>query len=225
MDKNSLNNKVQKSEEVIKKAFIKYGDKLAVAWTGGKDSTVLLHIIKTCFNGKVPFPVMFNDSTMEFEEVYDFIEKITKEWKLKLIVIEHLKKDLKEFYKILDIPRKEKFSRQMKINAINYAVKKYKLKGFLVAIRWDEHESRSKEKYFSSREDHIRVHPVLHFKENDIWNYIRCFKIPYVSLYGKYRSLGEKPFTKPSVKGMGERSGRETSKESTMQQLRNLGYW
>lgn len=222
----NLQNKINKSQAIIKQAYDQFKDRIAIAWTGGKDSTVLMHLVRSSFKNKIPFPVMFNDSTMEFEEVYDFIEKITSDWKINLTVVKHLQKDLKQFYSTPSIQKKMLLSRQMKINAINYALKKYKYAGFLVAIRKDEHSSRSKEKHFSPRKEHMRIHPVLHFTEKDIWNYIRKFKVPYVNLYDKgYRSLGEKPFTKPSVVGKGERSGRETRKEVLMKQLRDLGYW
>jgi len=38
-------------------------------------------------------------------------------------------------------------------------------------VRWDEHESRSSEDFFSPREDpdHARVHPILMINEGDVW--------------------------------------------------------
>jgi phosphoadenosine phosphosulfate reductase len=222
-----LKKKVEKSIKTIKDSLKKYpADKIAIAWTGGKDSTVLLHLIKLAFNGKVPFKVIFNDSTMEFDEIYKFIEKIEKDWNLNLITIKHSKKELREFEDTKDRERQKELSRLMKITAINSVVKKYKLKAFIAGIRWDEHESRSKEKYFSKRKDHDRIHPILHFTEKDIWDYIHHFGVPYVNLYSKgYRSLGEKPFTKKAEEGGGERSGREREKEKLMENLRKLGYW
>jgi phosphoadenosine phosphosulfate reductase len=221
-----LNKKVSKSIDVIKKASKMFPhDKTVVAWTGGKDSTVLLHLIRTAFKGRVPFPVMFNDSTMEFDEIIDFIKRLSKEWKINLIVVPHLKEDLEKF-KTAQSKMKLELSRIMKINVINDFVKRNKVKAFISGIRWDEHESRSKEKYFSKRADHTRVHPLLHFTEDDIWNYIKTYKVPYVNLYDKgYRSLGEKPFTKRAKPGEGERSGREKTKEHLMEKLRSLGYW
>jgi len=221
-----LTKKVIQAQEIIKKAFDEYDKNLVVAWTGGKDSTVVLHLVKSCFNNKVPFRVMFNDSTMEFEEVYDFIEQLTNEWQLQLLVVEHLKRDLKKFYSTQDLRQKKELLSVMKINAINYALKKYGLKTLLVGIRWDEHIARSKEEYFSPRQNHTRIHPILHFTEKDIWEYIKKRNVPYLSLYDKgYRSLGERPFTKLPEKGKGERSGREKDKERIMEKLRKLGYW
>lgn len=223
----TLEDKIRKSIEVIKKAYEEFPhDKTVVAWTGGKDSTVLLHLIRTAFDGRVPFPVMFNDSKMEFSEIYDFIKRIAREWDLNLIIVPHLERDFKKFRKAKTPEERLELSRIMKINVINDFVKRNKIKAFIAGIRWDEHESRSRETYFSKRENHARVHPLLHFTEKDIWGYIQKFKVPYVNLYNKgYRSLGEKPFTKRAKPGEGERSGREQTKEHLMEKLRSMGYW
>lgn len=243
--KNNLTEKIQKSKEVILTALKKFKpSQIAIAWTGGKDSTVLLHLVKQTFNDKVPFKVFFNDSIIEFPEIYDFVKKIKKDWNLDLIWQKHLPEDLKAYEEInkqLSHPElvsgsynlqslKEEameIMRIAKINAINFAISKYKLNAFMSAIRWDEHKARSKETYFSKRSTHERIHPILHFTINDIWDYIKTFKVPYSSLYDKgYKSLGEAPFTKP-VKDPNapERSGREATKEKTMERLRKLGYW
>ncbi len=197
---------------------------------GGKDSTVLLHLVKETFNGKIPFKIFFNDSTIEFKEIYDFVKKLTKDWHLHLIWQKHLPEDLKAYQSAVKENNKDmamEIMRIAKINAINFALSKYKIKAFMSAIRWDEHEARSKETYFSKRSNHERIHPILHFTIDDIWVYIKTFKVPYVSLYDKgYKSLGEAPFTKKVLdKNAPERAGREATKEKTMERLRKLGYW
>lgn len=221
-----LSKKIDKAKKIITKAYDNYGNDLVIAWTGGKDSTILLNLIRTCFNNEVPFRVVFNDSSMEFEEVYDFIERLTNKWHLDLLVVDHLKSDLRKFYSTYDVEEKKKLISIMKINSVNYAVRKYRIKALLAGIRWEEHVARSKEKYFSPRPSHMRIHPILHFTEKDIWEYTKKFNVPYLSLYDKgYRSLGEKPFTKPVVGKKDERAGREKNKEMIMGKLRKLGYW
>ncbi|MFZ6035506.1 MAG: phosphoadenosine phosphosulfate reductase family protein [Patescibacteria group bacterium] len=222
-----LEKKITEAKTIIKKAYGLYEPReITLTFTGGKDSTVLLHLIRNVFDGKIPSPVMFNDSTMEFEEIYRFINRIKKRWKLTLRTVKHSRESLKKFSTLKNDSDKKKLSWLMKIEAMNNYISKYHPKAFIAGIRLDEHEARANEKFFSKRKNHTRVHPLLNFTEKDIWAYIRKYKVPYVSLYDKgYRSLGEKNFTKKSVPGKGERSGRENSKEQTMEKLRNMGYW
>jgi phosphoadenosine phosphosulfate reductase len=223
-----LKEKVQKSKEIILEATNEFKPKgIAIAWTGGKDSTVILNLVKNTFDGKIPFRVMFNDSTLEFPEVYEFIKKLKKDLDIDLLWIKHLPEDLKAYESSNDEEEKMEIMRIAKINAINFAISKYKIKAFMAGIRWDEQEARSQENYFSPRSTHMRVHPILHFTLDDIWEYTRLYKVPYVNLYDKgYKSLGEAPFTKPvSNPNASERAGREATKEKTMRRLRKLGYW
>ena len=93
---------------------------------------------------------------------------------------------------------------------------------------------------------HMRVHPLLHWVELDVWEYVKQEGIPinpmYFAKYGKrYRSLGCEPCTFPiesnaatiddiveelKMTKVAERAGRAQDKESafTMQELRALGY-
>jgi len=99
---------------------------------------------------------------------------------------------------------------------------------------------------FGENTDHVRVHPLLHWGEKDIWEYIRKENIPMVSLYfaknGKrFRSIGCECCCEPInssafnldeiVEELGktktaERAGRAQDKEDSniMEQLRALGY-
>ncbi len=97
---------------------------------------------------------------------------------------------------------------------------------------------------FGPNTNHVRIHPLLHWTELDVWEYIQQEQIPVVKLYftqkGKrFRSIGCEPCCKPvnsSAKNVNEiieelkttkieeRSGREQDKEYNMQKLRSLGY-
>ncbi|NUB16961.1 phosphoadenosine phosphosulfate reductase family protein, partial [Azospirillum brasilense] len=61
-------------------------DKLALLWSIGKDSNVLLWLCRKAFFGRVPFPVVQPDTAMELQEVYDFRDRIAGEWDLDLRV-------------------------------------------------------------------------------------------------------------------------------------------
>lgn len=218
--------KVKEAQKVLKAAFDKWPKDIALAWTGGKDSTVLLNMIRELNNGKVPCPVMFIDHSLHFPETIEFAEKLAKDWNLDLITVKP-RKALAKLAKEKNPEKRGEISRMGKIEAVDKAVKTYGWRALVVGIRWDEHSARASEQYLSKRENHWRVHPILHFTEKDIWNYIKKLGVPYNPLYDQgYRSLGEKEFTKPTKdKEAPERRGREADKEKIMQRLRALGYF
>ncbi len=224
--KKNLAWKIKASQRVLQTAMNKFGPDVALAWTGGKDSTVILHMVRELLNGKVSMPVLFIDTGLDFDEILVFVDKLEKEWKLNLFRIQD-RPGLKRYKAEKNKTKKKVLARMMKVHAIKKAVKTQNWNALIVGIRWDEHEARSSEVYFSQRKDHIRVHPILHFTEEDIWDYIKMHNLPYNPLYDQgYRSLGEKDFTKP-VKGkhLPERAGREKDKEKIMERLRALGYF
>lgn len=219
----SLEKKVKLSIEIILEAGKRFErDRIAVAFTGGKDSTTLLHLIKTAYGGKVPFKVFNIDTSVKFQEIYEIRDLIARAWNLDMIILRN-----EDPQKAIE---KAKDSAEccflLKTNVLNEGIRKYGIGALMTAIRWDEQESRAGEKYFSGRSDHTRVHPILHFMEKDIWVYIKSNNIPYCKLYEKgYRSLGCAPCTKPSDHQGSERSGRSLDKEEIMKTLREMGYF
>lgn len=107
------------------------------------------------------------------------------------------------------------------------ALAKHGFDGLIAGIRRDEEATRAKERVFSPRGQdgnwdvrdqppefwdqfnaspppgaHLRIHPILHWTEADIWAYTARENIPIIPLYlardGKrYRSLGDADITFP----------------------------
>jgi len=252
---------------VIREAYSQFRN-VAMLWSIGKDSTILLWLIRKAFFGKVPFPIVHIDTTYKFRQIYEFRNKYAKEWDLKLIIAkndEALKRGLG--------PDKGKFEccTELKTNALKKAIERHKFKALYLAIRRDEHGIRAKERIFSPRDEdfewdyknqppelwdqyksktkeqqHLRIHPLLGWRELDVWEYIFREKIPIVELYfaknGKrYRSIGcecccnpiesyadttKKVIVELKTTKISERSGRAQDKEQAymMQKLRSLGY-
>ena len=227
MDKNKLYNwtleeKEKEGRKLLKEAIEKFGmEKVAVAWSGGKDSTTVLHLIRQEFK-KVIIPVVFIDTSVKFKEIYSFRDKLAKEWNLNLIIVKN-----EEALKTIKIAQnKEECCYLLKTIPLREAITSHGWQALITAVRWDEQEARKNETYFSPRENppHTRIHPILHFRELDIWAYIRKYNIPYCELYHKgYRSLGCKPCTKIGAEA--ERAGRDKNKEEIMQRLRGMGYF
>jgi phosphoadenosine phosphosulfate reductase len=261
----NLRAKIEHSKLIITKALNLFSkDEIYVTWTGGKDSTTMLWLyLEVCKKlGKTIPKVLFIDEGSVFEEILDMITKIEKLWKLDVVIVKNTdvsekaiklgdsicvadlnQRNQKELVRIGFNEEYFRFEPEsfvgnhlMKTVAMKVFLEKYKVKALSTAIRWDEQESRIKEKFFSPRTnpDHIRVQPMLHFKERDIWDTIHSHKIPYCRLYSQgYRSLGAKdstvknsdiPAWEQDLENTHERIGRDKNKEEVMEQLRTLGY-
>ena len=256
---------------IFREAFSKF-EKLAMLWSIGKDSTVLLWLARKAFFGHVPFPLVHVDTTYKIPSMIEYRDRLVREWNLKLIVGKN-EAVLKEgrTYPNGRATRVECCS-MLKKDALKAVIEKYQFDGVIVGVRRDEEPTRAKERYFSPRdvnmewkvEDqppelwdqfktdfekgvHIRIHPLLHWTELNIWEYIERENIPIIPLYfadekgERYRSIGCYPCTFPIKSNARtvreiieelqntktpERSGRAQDKESedAFEKLRRDGY-
>jgi len=224
MEKTNPEDKIAQSKEVLKEGLTRFGDKIALAWTGGKDSTTTLHLLKELGGGKVPIPVLNIDTGVKFKEIYEFRDLIARDWQVDLIIARN-----DEALKTITIAAdREECCTRLKTEVIAQAIRTHGWQALITGMRWDEQPERAREEYFSPRPDpeHVRIHPILHFTEQDIWHYINTRDMPYCSLYRKgYRSLGCEPCTMRGVSGGAERAGRTPQKEEIMKRLRAMGYF
>lgn len=77
--KKPLDYKIQKSVEAIAGGFAVNEHTAAIAFSGGKDSTVLWHLIRTYFPEKT-VEIIYGNTGVEFPESLHFARKIGKEW-------------------------------------------------------------------------------------------------------------------------------------------------
>lgn len=220
MSSNDLGLKVKRAKKVILEPLAKARDPFTT-FTGGKDSLVLLHLLRTVGNGRMPVGVLHIDTTVDFPEVYAFIDKMSKLWNFVYI----REKNSEALQRISIASNRCECCTELKVKTLAMAIAKHKIDYLFVAIRADEQEARKQETYFVDRGNHVRVHPMLDFTESDVWIYIKSYNLPYCSLYDQgYRSLGCVPCTRPAVDAS-ERSGRDAEKEKIMSELRRLGYF
>jgi len=250
---------------IFREAFARL-KKLALLWSLGKDSNVMIWLARKAFFGRVPFPVMHVDTGKKFAEMYAFRERYASEWSLDL--------------KIEPCPPIESVdptrppaarSAARKTEGLKLALAKHGFDGLIAGIRRDEEPTRAKERVFSPRGReggwdvgdqppefwdhfnatppagaHLRIHPILHWTELDIWAYTRREGIPVIPLYfardGKrYRSLGDQDITAPvasqattldaiiaelEATRIPERAGRamDHEAEDAFERLRTAGY-
>jgi len=253
---------------ILREAYKKFKN-LAMLWSIGKDSTVMLWLARKAFFGNVPLPLVHIDTSYKIPQMIEYRDQKAKEWGLNLVVGQNKK--------ALDEGMNHEMGRivcceALKTNGLTAVMEDKNYTGLILGIRRDEEGTRAKERYFSPRDKnfewnfkdqppelwdqfkttfaegtHIRIHPLLHWTELNVWEYIEREKIPIIDLYfdkgeGKrYRSLGCAPCTgsiqstattvpeiieELKTVATSERSGRAQDQEDTyaMQKLRAKGY-
>ncbi|MEX0838116.1 MAG: sulfate adenylyltransferase subunit CysD [Parvibaculum sp.] len=250
---------------IFREAFNRI-ENIAMLWSLGKDSNVMIWLARKAFFGHVPFPVMHVDTGKKFPEMYDFRDRYAAEWGLNFI-----REECPLLETIDDTLPPAARSAARKTEGLKLAIKKHGFNALFAGIRRDEEATRAKERVFSPRGltgqwdfkdqppefwdqfktdfppgTHIRIHPLLHWTEVDIWLYTLREQIPTIALYfakdGKrYRSLGDKDITSPVASTattieeiieelrttkISERSGRAMDHESedAFERLRADGY-
>jgi sulfate adenylyltransferase subunit 2 len=270
-----VNAHVQQLEDesvyILREAFNKFRP-LAMLWSIGKDSTVLLWLARKAFFGHVPFPLVHIDTSYKIPSMIEYRDRVVREWSLQLVV----GKNESVLASGTTFPSGRATRVQccstLKKDALRMVIEQHGYMGLIVGVRRDEEPTRAKERYFSPRNlnmewdvrhqppefwsqfktdfapgTHVRVHPLLHWTELNVWEYIERENIPVIPLYfadgtgRRYRSLGCAPCTAPIASTArtvpeivaelrqtktAERSGRAQDKESedAFEKLRRDGY-
>lgn len=262
---NHLDQLEAQSIYILREAFARL-KKLALLWSLGKDSNVMIWLARKAFFGRVPFPAMHVDTGKKFPEMYAFRDQYSVEWGLDLILencppIESIDPTLPPAAR----------SAARKTGGLKSALARHGFDGLIAGIRRDEEATRAKERVFSPRGldggwdvrdqppefwdqfnaspppgAHLRIHPILHWTEADIWAYTARENIPIIPLYLakdglRYRSLGDADITSPVASTAGtideilieldgstvpERAGRalDHETEDAFERLRVAGY-
>jgi sulfate adenylyltransferase subunit 2 len=206
---------------IFREAFARL-KRIALLWSLGKDSNVMVWIARKAFFGRIPFPVLHVDTGKKFPEMYAFRDRYAVEWGLDLKI------EPCPPLEVIDptLPPAAR-SAARKTEGLRLALAKYGFDGLIAGIRRDEEPTRAKERVFSPRGRegewdvrdqppefwdhfnaappagaHLRIHPILQWTEADIWAYTKREGIPIIPLYlardGKrYRSLGDADITFP----------------------------
>jgi len=259
----SLDAKVKISKIVINDALDSF-KRPAVVWSAGKDSTVVLNLVKEVVkdrNEQIP-PSVFIDHGQHYDETYKMIEEISKDWGFKVIYaknedfiskvndnkvkVDDLNEENQSELKKINFDFNKKYldysldtlegNHLLKTVPFNDVVVKYRFDSLYTGVRWDENEARSSEVFISQRlnPDHVRVQPIVTFRERDVWDYMFKNKLPihplyyqgYRSIDGKYDSkkVSDKPAWEQDLDNTYERAGRAQDKENMMGELRKFGY-
>lgn len=183
---NRVKDNIQQSMEILKSTVETHSlQELAISYNGGKDCLVMLILLLAAIHlvygdkhdkgeelSQFKLESIYINSEECFPEVLDFIEDSTKHYSLNPIIIKNTLKEGFQFY--LDL--------HPNVTTI------------IVGIRHSDPfgDQLSPEQMT----DHnwprfLRIHPILHWNYNEVWDFIISCDLKYCCMYDKgYTSLG-----------------------------------
>jgi len=180
--------------------------KPVLLFSGGKDSTVLAHLVLRAFHpGPPPIPLLHVDSTWEFADVVAFRDDFARRHCFQLHV--HANEDGRR-RGLNPIDHGAIYTNEMRTGALRQALDQGGYDFILGGARRDEEASRAKERIFSVRNrghvweprqqrpelwrlyngnvdpgQSIRVYPLSNWTEEDLWLYILEAGLELAPLY------------------------------------------
>jgi sulfate adenylyltransferase subunit 2 len=180
-------------------------DRPVILFSGGKDSTLLLHLaIKAFWPAPVPFALLHVDTGHNFDEVIAFRDHVVEKYGLRLIVARV--QDWIDDGRLAERP--DGTRNPLQTQPLLDTITEHKFDAVFGGGRRDEERARAKERIFSLRNafgqweprrqrpelwnlyngrhrpgEHVRVFPLSNFTEADVWNYIARENIELPSIY------------------------------------------
>ncbi|MHC4293171.1 MAG: phosphoadenylyl-sulfate reductase [Planctomycetota bacterium] len=193
--------KVDRSLELIQKAYDQYGDTLVVANSLGKDSSVVWHLAKRVSPNIRGFIVTTRFKPAETKQF--MAEEVKRYPELKVFSNDD------EIENKLYESNPDKCCDILKVKPTRQAIEEMKVKCWVTGLRCTEGRTRTEFKEVEERDvGLIKLNPILIWYEREIWQYLALNRVPVNPLYSKgYRSLGCWPCTK-IAQGENERAGR-----------------
>ncbi len=173
----------------------------------GKDSSVLLHLLRKAFYpARPPMPLLHVDTTWKFREMIALREQVAAAGDVDVLV--HINEDAVRQGVSPLTHGATVHTDLMKTVALKQALDRHGFDAAIGGARRDEEKSRAKERIFSFRTaqhrwdpkqqrpefwhtyntfihpgESVRVFPLSNWTEMDVWLYIRRENIPVVPLY------------------------------------------
>ncbi|KAH9937797.1 adenine nucleotide alpha hydrolases-like protein [Epithele typhae] len=174
---------VKEALDVIDDAFQTWGqDRVSLSFNGGKDCTVLLHLVSASLGRRTPSPkpltAVYIPVPSPFPQLEDFIHDAATEYNLSL------------------------FECPMRIALSLYKSRFPEVEAIMIGTRrTDPHGAKLGYRNPTDADwpRFVRVNPIINWSYADVWSYLQKFNVPYCSLYDEgYTSLGSTYNTFPN---------------------------
>ncbi len=192
-DQTFLDFKVAQAEEILKSAYQIFGENVALAFSGGKDSLVALHLALHSMSRKLP--VLFSSTSVEFPETIQYVQSLADEWNLNL----HVAKPSISFFSSVKergwASHEDRWCcRPYKEEPAYEFITERKIPAEITGTTRTEsiyRRSLTPIKLPTKEPFLIRINPIYDWNEWEVWKYIRLKKLPYNPLYDRgYRRIG-----------------------------------
>jgi len=169
----------------------------AIGWSGGKDSTVVLFLVRE-FNPNIS--VVFNNTGVEYPDTIKFVHETAEKYHINLIEVRYSDFSFWDCVKKWGYPQGKtnrsdhhanKCCYYLKEKPMHHAIREHGWKCIYDGITATENRNRMLQAstrgvcYHHQKWDCCKVHPILWWTEQDVWDYIKANKIPYNPIYDK----------------------------------------
>jgi len=193
--------KVERSKELIREMYEKYGDLLVVANSLGKDSVAVWDLAKRV-NPKIRGFIV--TTRFKPKETVKFMNETVKKYP-ELKVYKNDSKISERLYETSP----DKCCDILKVEPVKRAIEEMGVGCWVTGLRCTEGRTRTDFQEVEERDKGlVKLNPILIWKEREVWQYLALYEVPVNPLYAEgYRSLGCAPCTK-ITNDDNERAGR-----------------
>jgi phosphoadenosine phosphosulfate reductase len=197
----NFHEKVERSLNLIRDAFYGYGDRLVVANSLGKDSSVVWHLAQRVSPTIRGFIVT---TRFKLPETREFMAREVERCP-----------QLRVFSNDAEIPERlyatdpDRCCDLLKVEPTRRAIREMNVACWVTGLRCTEGRTRTDFQEIEERDEGlVKLNPILVWHEREIWQYLALHRIPANPLYARgFRSLGCEPCTRIAA-GADERAGR-----------------
>ncbi|MBN6189347.1 phosphoadenylyl-sulfate reductase [Aneurinibacillus sp. BA2021] len=196
--------------DVIRWACQQFGDELVYACSFGAEGMVLIDMLSKV---RPDAHVVFLDTNVHFTETYEVVKKVREKYTAlrieAMVPALTLEEQAEQYGDALWKSDPSACCSLRKLQPLARVLSSKK--AWLSGLRREQSPTRAHVQFVNRdhRFSSIKICPLIHWKWEDIWNYIALYRLPYNELHDKgYPSIGCKHCTAPVAGGGNSRTGR-----------------
>ncbi|MBN1286979.1 MAG: phosphoadenylyl-sulfate reductase [Anaerolineae bacterium] len=196
------------AEDILRWTWQTFGAAAVASSSFQTQSIPLLHLIsKVC----PALPVIFIDTGFHFPETLAFRDELQRRFDLNIVTVRAQVDQSEQFRRHGEAPYRSDPDLCCYINKVEPMQRALAgAAAWVSGVRRDQTANRAGLPVFQPRDDGVlKVHPMLHWTEQQVWTYINRHDLPAHPLLAQgYASIGCAPCTRPVTDGEDARAGR-----------------